>query len=70
LFCEVAFCFGRARSAAQALARFMEFTIGDCDTVKPQEREIGIETGSVSTLIRMLAIGMMVLGAVFAVLDR
>ena len=33
----------------------MEFTIGDGDTVKPQAREIGIETDSVSTLIRMLA---------------
>jgi hypothetical protein len=45
------------------------FTIGDGDTVKPHKREIGIETASVSTLIRMLA-GMMVLGALFAVLDR
>jgi hypothetical protein len=48
----------------------MEFTIGDGDTVQPHEIEIGIETGSVSTLIRMLAVGMMVPGAVFAVLDR
>jgi hypothetical protein len=48
----------------------MEFAIGD--TVKGDEREVGLdrtETDYVSRWIRMLAIGMMVLGAVFAVLD-
>jgi hypothetical protein len=48
----------------------MEFTVGD--TVKPDAREVGLdraETDDVSRWIRMLAIGMMVLGVVFAVLD-
>jgi hypothetical protein len=48
----------------------MEFVVGD--TVKRDEHEVGLdraETDYVSHWIRMLAIGMMVLGAVFAVLD-
>jgi hypothetical protein len=48
----------------------MEFAIGD--TVKGDERRVGpdpAESDYVSRWIRMLAIGMMVLGAVFAVLD-
>jgi hypothetical protein len=48
----------------------MEFVVGD--TVKRGEHEVGLdraETDYVSHWIRMLAIGMMVLGAVFAVLD-
>jgi hypothetical protein len=47
----------------------MEFAIGD--TVKGDERRVGpdpAESDYVSRWIRMLAIGMMVLGAVFAVL--
>jgi hypothetical protein len=48
----------------------MELTVGD--NVKPDAREVGLdraETDDVSRWIRMLAIGMMVLGVVFAVLD-
>ena len=48
----------------------MEFAIGD--TVKGDERRVGpdpAESDYVSRWIRMLAIGMMVLGAVSATLD-
>jgi hypothetical protein len=45
----------------------MEFAVGD--TVKPERGPHPAETDHVSRMIRILAIGMMVLGAVFAVLD-